>query len=86
VLPVNAPDLREGGRRSEGPRSYRGLSQTILRWTRNQEANALARMADSLEGDAVIVAIARFLARAQTRAPSAGLSEDRVNPHANSGS
>ena len=85
MLPVNAADLREGGRRGEGP-SYRGLSETIPRWTRNPEANALARMADSLEGDAVIVAIARFLARAQARAPSAGLSEDRVNPHANSGS
>jgi predicted O-methyltransferase YrrM len=41
--------------------SYLKLSETIPGWTRNDEAYALARMAHSIEGDAVIVEIGTFL-------------------------
>jgi predicted O-methyltransferase YrrM len=40
--------------------AYLRLSETIPGWTRNEEAEALARMAHSIEGDAVIVEIGSF--------------------------
>ncbi|HUD65078.1 MAG TPA: class I SAM-dependent methyltransferase [Candidatus Sulfotelmatobacter sp.] len=40
--------------------TYLRLSETIPGWTRNEEAEALARVAHALEGDAVIVEIGSF--------------------------
>jgi GT2 family glycosyltransferase/predicted O-methyltransferase YrrM len=47
-------------KRVEDLESYLRLSETIPGWTRNEEAGALARMAYSLEGNAVIVEIGSF--------------------------
>jgi predicted O-methyltransferase YrrM len=44
----------------EGLTSYLRLSESIAGWTRGEEADALARMAYSLDGDAVIVEIGSF--------------------------
>jgi predicted O-methyltransferase YrrM len=40
--------------------AYLRLSETIPGWTRNEEAEALAQMAYSLEGDAAVVEIGSF--------------------------
>jgi predicted O-methyltransferase YrrM len=52
-----ATETRQG---MEDLAAYLRLSETIPGWTRNEEADALARMAYSLEGDAVIVEIGSF--------------------------
>ncbi len=48
------------GNKMENIATYLALSETIPGWTRNEEAAALAQMAHSLEGDAVIVEIGSF--------------------------
>ena len=50
----------EQGRGLKDLAGYLRLSETIPGWTRNAEADALAQMAYSLEGDAVIVEIGSF--------------------------
>ncbi|MGP0072243.1 MAG: class I SAM-dependent methyltransferase [Bryobacteraceae bacterium] len=56
--PIKPPAAKE--KPTEDLATYMRLSETIPGWTRNAEADALAHIAYSLEGDAVIVEIGSF--------------------------
>ena len=57
--PIKLPAAKE--KPTEDLATYVRLSETIPGWTRGIEADALAEIAHSLEGDAVIVEIGSFL-------------------------
>jgi predicted O-methyltransferase YrrM len=61
--PIRAKRTRPTPKQSaplDGLAAYLRLSETIPGWTRGEEADALAEVAQSLEGDAVIVEIGSF--------------------------